>query len=220
MSKFAQNNPENILKVNQRIEIILTSAPGKKFTSRVEGIDSKGLTLAMPMTKGQPVILSSGSKFSIRLVMDNGAYLFTCVFIDKHLTPIPVWIASMPIEVKRFQQRAFVRIDTKLPVQWQICTDEGETPIISSSTKDISGGGVRLISKQAVPLGTKLKVYLDLPDTGKLELLSEVVRVEQPQSDLPVFWIGTKYLDIAENIRSRIIKFIFKRQLEERQKGL
>ena len=219
MSQSEPINLEHILKVNQRLEIMLASTPGAKFTSRIEEVNSQNLVIAMPMSKGQPILLHSGSKFFIRLVLHNAAYQFTCVFIDKRIQPIPIWIVSLPHDIKRIQQRAFVRIDTALPVQWQVITTLEDVPIIKSVTKDISGGGVRLISKQPIRLGTKLKVTIDFPEVGPLDILCEVVRVEQPKSDLPIFWVGTKFLDLAESTRNKIIKFIFKKQLEERQKG-
>lgn len=220
MNQSEPINLEHILKVNQRLEIMLTSTPGEKFTSRIEEVNSQNLVIAMPMSKGQPILLHSGSKFFIRLVLHNAAYQFTCAFIDKRMQPIPMWIVSLPHDIKRIQQRAFVRIDTALPVQWQVITTLEDVPIIKSVTKDISGGGVRLISKQPIRLGTRLKVIIDFPEVGPLDTLCEVVRVEQPKSDLPIFWVGTKFLDLAESTRNKIIKFIFKKQLEERQKGL
>lgn len=222
MKKSEQINVEAVLNVNQRLEIMLATVPGQKFTSRIEEVDQDHLVIAMPMTKGQPIILSSGSKFFIRLIVNQSVYQLTCAFLDKRLQPIPVWVISRPLEIKKIQQRAFVRLDTSMPVQWQLITDadvEEEAPLISSTTRDLSGGGVRIITRKPVPLGSLLNVILDLPGIGPLEILSEVVRVDQPQADLPVFWVGTKFVDIAENIRSKIIKYIFKKQLEERQKG-
>nr|WP_255319485.1 PilZ domain-containing protein [Dendrosporobacter quercicolus] len=136
------------------------------------------------------------------------------------MNPIPVWLVSRPADIKKIQQRAFVRLDSSMPVRWQFLTETEDDPLISSTIRDISGGGVRIITKNPVPLGSKLKVMIDLPGIGPLELSSEVVRIDQPQADLPIFWVGTKFLDIPENIRSKIIKYIFKKQVEERQKGL
>jgi c-di-GMP-binding flagellar brake protein YcgR len=219
VKKPEESNLDHILKVNQRLEIMLTSAPGEKFTSRIEEINPDNLIIAMPMAKGHPILLHNGSEFFVRLVVHSAAYQFSCIFLDKRIQPIPVWIASLPRNIKRIQQRAFVRIDTALPVHWQSLSSE-EAPIIRSITKDISGGGVRLVSKKPIPLGEKLNISIQLADIGPLELICEVVRVEQPKSDVPIFWIGTKFLDLAENTRNKIIKFIFRKQLEERQKGL
>lgn len=220
MNKFEQTNFENVLQVNQRLEIMLAAVPGRKFTSRIEEVHADHLVIAMPMSKGQPIILNYGSKFFARLVVQQSAYQLTCTFIDKRLNPIPVWLVSRPADIKKIQQRAFVRLDSSMPVRWQFLTETEDAPLISSTIRDISGGGVRIITKNPVPLGSKLKVMLDLPGIGPLELPSEVVRIDQPQADLPIFWVGTKFLDIPENIRSKIIKYIFKKQVEERQKGL
>ncbi|MDF2928641.1 MAG: hypothetical protein K0Q75_879, partial [Anaerospora sp.] len=36
----------------------------------------------------------------------------------------------------------------------------------------------------------------------------------------PVFWVGIKFLEVQERDRSKLIKYIFKKQLEQRQKGV
>lgn len=219
MNKPEQIKLEDIVRPNQRLEIILASVPEEKLTSRIEEVNEKSMVIAMPMSKGYPILLSSGSKFFVRTVSNNASYQFTCIFIDKQLRPLPIWIVSLPNEIKKIQQRAFVRIDTMIPVEWQ-CAESEDSEVTKTITKDISGGGARLISKQPIRLGTKLKIHINLPDLEQLQLNCEVVRVEKPQSDLPVFWIGTKFIDTPESVRSKIIKFIFKKQLELRQKGL
>jgi len=211
--------PDDLFKINQRLEIMLLANNLEKYPSRIEELTTQNMIIAMPMSKGQPIFLTTGSKFTGRLIDNGSVYQFTSTFIDKRLQPLPVWIVSQPYDIKKIQQRAFVRIDVMLQAEMQIISDSEDTYPIQVVTKDISGGGVRLVCKKTVKLGTKLQLTINIPDSGYISAISEVVRVEQPKSDLPVFWVGTKFVDIKENSRSKIIKYIFKKQLEQRQKG-
>jgi c-di-GMP-binding flagellar brake protein YcgR len=54
------------------------------------------------------------------------------------------------------------------------------SPIYEAVTKDISAGGLCIVSEQQAPLGTVLEVSLTLPNyQTSLKFLAEVVRVDQ-----------------------------------------
>ena len=53
-----------------------------------------------------------------------------------------------------------------------------------------------------------------------IETLGTVVRCERPTDDSPFFWIGVRFESIQERDRQKIVRFVFKKQLEHRQKGL
>jgi len=50
--------------------------------------------------------------------------------------------------------------------------------------------------------------------------VGEVVRVDRPQYERNIYWIAFKFIGLHERERSMIVKYIFKKQLERRQKGI
>lgn len=194
----------------------------EQYHSRIEDITADNMSIAMPMSKGYPVMLQRGEVFFGRTVINTMAFEFTSSLLARQISPLPIWIIAAPYNIKKIQQRAFVRIDLSLPVHIKQIVDDQvvEEPIIDAVTKDISGGGVQIATTNQWQTGTKLMVTIDYPDIGSLTLKSEVVRVQQPQPDRVLFWIGIKFLEICEKDRSNIIKLIFKKQLEQRRKGL
>lgn len=172
------------------------------------------------MDKSVPVFLLSGQKFLGKFNTPAGLYHFTCIYQDKRLNPLPVWIISHPFDIKKIQQRAFVRIDTKLKIQVQAVAESGETNSHTVFTKDISGGGMQVISKFPYVIGQKIFIAFELPELGAICTVAEVVRSVKQQSDFVVFYIGLKFIDIPERDRNKIIKYIFHKQLENRRKGL
>ncbi|HWR43147.1 flagellar brake protein [Sporomusa sp.] len=215
---------EEIFKINQRIEVFVPSRSGlvEQYRSRIEDINADNMVIAMPMTKGLPVMLQRGEVFFGRVVSNFSAFEFTSSLIAKQLQPLPVWIIAAPYNLKKIQQRAFVRVDAALPVQITEIVDGKvvEDTIVNAVTKDISGGGLQIATTRLWQIDTELMVTVNYPDIGPLTLRSKVMRIQQPQPDRTVFWVGIKFLEISERDRGNIIKFIFKKQLEQRRKGL
>lgn len=213
---------EDIFKINQRLQIeIVGDKQAELYHSRIEDISEERMVIAMPMSKGYPVNVSRGSQLFGKVITDGAVYRFKSFVIDKRIYPLPVWIVSPPSDIKKVQQRAFVRIEVMLPIRLEfIDAEEQENNVLNVITKDISGGGLRIVSKQPLKLGTRLKLRIELLDMGVVDAVGEIVRIEHPQAENPVYWVGIKFIHITEAHRSKIIKFIFKKQLEYRQKGL
>lgn len=203
------------------MEIMIEQNPTEQYQSRIEDISSSSMTIAMPMSKGYPVYLNRGGYFYGKVIVNGLVYKFKSTLIEKRVHPLPIWIVSLPTEIKKIQQRSFVRIDSMLPIRFRTFgSTQDDTPLVSVMTKDISGGGLRFIYKYSLKLGTRLQLLIDIPDSGVVETLGEVMRVDKLDDERDIYGIGIKFLNMPESLRSKIIKFIFKKQLEYRQKGL
>lgn len=216
-------NLEQILKINQRVEIMLSqSGNAPRFTSRIEEMLFDKIVFAMPMQKGHPVLLESGRGFYGKIFDESGVYCFKSKLLDKRMSPLPVWIAKMPYDIEKIQQRAFVRFDIAQPLRIEYFLDHNEEKPVSLKviTKDLSGGGLQAVCEKPIKLGTKVKMVLTLSEGGDFEIEGEVVRVYKPQMDRQLFWVSVKFINVRDNVRDKIIRFIFKKQLEHRQKGL
>jgi len=182
----------------------------------------------MPMRKGYPVMLAQGQSFTGQLIIDGIVYQFISKLLRKNIHPIPVWVVSLPVELKKVQLRSFVRTSAMIPVQFKLILPlanndpeiSADKPTFNVQTKDISGGGLQLVTRQPFEIGAKGQLVIDIPEGGIIMAIGEVVRVEQPQQENPVFWVGIKFLEVQERDRSKLIKYIFKKQLEQRQKGV
>jgi len=200
----------------------------EQYGSRIEEIAADELVIAMPMSKGYPVMLAQGQSFTGQLIIDGIVYQFISKLLRKNIHPIPVWVVSLPVELKKVQLRSFVRTSAMIPVQFKLILPltnndpeiSADNPTFNVQTKDISGGGLQLVTRQPFEIGAKGQLVIDIPEGGIIMAIGEVVRVEQPQQENPVFWVGIKFLEVQERDRSKLIKYIFKKQLEQRQKGV
>jgi len=214
---------ENFFKINQRLEITLSKkGDAQQYTSRIEEIIHDHMIIAMPMEKGYPVFHGRGNTFYGKVFDASGVYSFKSTFVDKKMGHLPIWIVTMPFDIKKNQQRSFVRFDVALPVviEYPLHDETDEVVTLKLITKDLSGGGLQVICNQTIKVGKKINLTLDFPDYEVFQVDGEVVRVHQPQAERQLFWISIKFLSITEKIRDKISRFIFRKQLEQRQKGL
>lgn len=197
---------------------MLANSPfSEKHPSRVEEIGGRHMAIAMPMSKGTPILLAPGTTFYGRVIVDGHVWMFSSTFLDKRLDPIAVWLISRPQDFKRIQLRAYVRLETALPATVQpVMADD---PPAKAVTKDISGGGVQLVTRLAVERDMPVNVSIDLQDAGIFTAKGEVIRVES-DAERNNYTAGIKFVDISERERDKIIKYIFRRQLARRHSGL
>lgn len=180
------------------------------------------MIIAMPMQKGYPVFFERGKVLYGKIFSESGIYTFRCTYVDKKMNPLPIWIVTIPSDFEKTQQRSFVRFDVALPitVEYLLNDEEAESTSLKLTTKDLSGGGLQVISDQKIKVGEKVQLILEIPDHGDFQIDGQVVRLHQPQEDRQLFWVSIKFLSIPNNIRDKIIRFIVRRQLQQRQKGL
>lgn len=221
---------DSIFKVNQRLEVWFSDKPDERYGTRIEEINSDSFVIAMPMSKGYPVMIPRDSNFSGKLIIEGLVYQFTCTLLSKRIHPLPIWVISLPFDIQKIQLRSFVRVAASLAIQLKVISSEAnnpasaivvsEQPVYSLFTRDISGGGVQVVSKQLLKAKAKVEIVLDMPANETIMAIGEIVRTHQPQPDIPVYWVSIKFTDIQEKDRSKIIRYIFKKQLEQRQKGV
>ncbi len=206
--------------INDRIEISLLDS-NEYFTSRIEDITDSYMIIAMPMSRGIPVYLSNNETFLAKCVSQNQMYRFSCILVDKKLQPIPIWKVSLPFNITRIQQREFVRIHVMLSVVVNVIDPELDSPeIIKVYTKDISAGGLQFADREKYQIGQKLQLTIHFPNLDTIEVIGEVVRVDESPDEPNLYFISVRYAELDEVRRCKIIQFVYKKQLESRNRDL
>lgn len=115
------------------------------------------------------------------------------------------------------ERRNFVRIKKRIKVLYKVIIDKfasTKAPFNMSFTETISGNGMTLFSPTPVEKGTKYEMTIELPD-GKqkgIELVGEVIGYNK--IDTNQYEIRIKFIDIDENVRDRLVKYILKEDLK------
>ncbi len=222
----------DVFKVNQRMEIWLWAKPEEQFSSRIEDIDSESMSIAMPMVKNFPVVMPVGDNLSGRVFTNNGIFQFNSSLIAKKAHPLPIWIINLPFDVKKVQLRAFVRVSVSLMIKIKIMeseiigsdsvenTEDSECATYKAMTNDLSGGGIKITFNRGLKEGTRVELSFELERGEVINALGEIVRTEKVGEGNDRYWLAIKFTDILESDRNKIVKFVFKKQVELRKKGI
>ncbi|MFH1771424.1 MAG: PilZ domain-containing protein [Candidatus Omnitrophota bacterium] len=121
------------------------------------------------------------------------------------------------------EKRRFVRFDSSVNVHYQIL-EEGQQ-IREASSRDISAGGIRIIIKEKIPMGTQLEMEIILPNEKRtIQLVGEVVwQQESDTGDVEVFDTGIKFVKISSSNILKITSYIInslKKNIESERKTI
>lgn len=215
-------------KINQKVSIRITTGPwAGRYSTYVEGLDQRVMTVAHPMYGGSNVPLPVGEEVLVEFMDGKDRLVFPTRVLGHDTQVVPILSLALPApgEVRRHQQRDFVRLDANIPISYALLSDEksdeaGETAkaFLRGRTMDISGSGAQIVTQEAYPVGTKLELILHLEGTD-LILEAEVVRLAGQPNPREV-WLGVRYTRVDERDREKIVRFIFSEQRLRRQKGL
>lgn len=189
------------------------------YFSQLMDFDDISLSISLPQRQGSLMpSLGKGTTVTVRFSLKDAIYIGTAEIIRWEKSPQSL-IVTRPYRVTRIQRRNFVRVEANLPVNFIIQQQDDKAFIIKAETTDISGGGLLVYLSQFLPLFAELDIELEI-STGSakpvvLKIPSQVCRSNKLRDDF--YQIGISFLDVQENDRDKIIKYIFKRMRELRQ---
>lgn len=225
----------SVVKIGQ----ILKIAPPQQLTlkdysrvyaTRIEDIDEDTITIGAPIEKGSVIPLRKGLKLILGVPKDDALYGFYAEVVERKPGYIPLIVLKKASLSRRIQRRKYVRISSAVSSEVKVLylpsiAGEQKNKLVPPfkitkndlKEKNISAGGMLMVCEKEIPKGTMLKIVLNLPD-GVLETRAEVVRVTKDK-ERAEFEVGTKFLNIDEKEKNRLLKYIYKRQVELKRLG-
>lgn len=215
------------LELGQLVEVDVpapVAGPATVYYCQIMDFDARQILISIPQRKGLVAGgLSPEQILSLRVFLSDASYACTCRVLAWQEQPQGLRL-SLPLTAERIQRRNFVRVDAELPVVLQLPEEQSAGREFQGSTLDLSGGGLMLISDFSLPLESRLSGRLYLPsekisenlqDFDILNFEAEVCRCEAQQSN---YLLGLSFLDLAENLQDRLVRYIFRYQRESLQK--
>lgn len=176
------------------------------------------MSVEAPFIERQIIPLAEGTVVEITFWDEISAYSFDAKIIQRIAVPVPLFVLELPDEVRRVQRRNYVRVPAFFPVTYSIVNRQGLSDVKKADMLDLSGGGMRFRTKEAVEYNEILYVYLRLP-TGELQTPARVRRVEKTD-DEKAYIVSVEFYEISERERDKIIRCVFDIQRAMRKKGL
>ncbi|MCG0278135.1 MAG: PilZ domain-containing protein [Thermanaeromonas sp.] len=213
-------NKPQLLQVNRSV-VVKPLRGGKPFRTVIQEVNRDGFAVLGDPEAG--TALRVGETVKMEVMAPDARYEFKSTLERVVTEPLYLYYFSLPEEVKRVQERKFVRAKVVLEIGYAVGT-EGTDPASppelykKAYTVDLSGGGAQLILKEKLEVNSILWLRLPLPDGREpLVVKGRVKRVESKVVDgLRRYEVGLAFEGLSERDVDRIMRFVFQRLLKER----
>jgi len=222
------------------------------FNSRVvEVMEPNSIKALMPNANGRSVILDSWKKYNLKLMTQGGIFQCEARIIRRFKEKLNFFVVfEIMSELEKLQRREYYRLECMLKITYCRAKDgngytkeeksaytgneETKDKHISEHKRDcwhaaiatnISGGGIRFHTKQALVKGEGLllRMHLQFDDgEGDYEIPAKVVCSAEVPNRPGIFEARVQFVGIKAQDREDIIRFVFdeERRIRRRKKGL
>jgi c-di-GMP-binding flagellar brake protein YcgR len=217
------NDLKSLLAVNDTLQIRMSDENKDHATyySRINDISEGKLVIAWPTSRGIRLIAYADQMLDFYFVREGTPYSFSGLVDETSLEPLPQ-IAIIPSSsITPVQRRQNFRIKCLIPVEilGNIKEDahaENVTPIdLKTTSYDLSASGISIRHAKRIPEDSILTVKISLPDDGPvISIPGSVVYSEYLSENKVLYRTGIHYLAIGEKERARIVRFVYRKQLQ------
>ena len=208
-------------KLRPGLAVELVVAEGSyagKYRSRIDEVGERLVSVEAPFIERQVIPLSEGTVVEITFWDEISAYSFESAIMQRIAVPVPLFVLELPDEVRKVQRRNYVRVPAFFPITYRSVNRQGLGEVKKADMQDLSGGGMRFRTKDAVEYNGIIYASLQLP-TGELHTPARVRRVDKTD-DEKAYIVSVEFYEISERERDKIIRCVFDIQRTMRKKGL
>ena len=188
------------------------------YFSRVEECKKNTVLIHTPISYGIYVKLPSDKVYSVKFIGKKGVLRHNAA-IKKYKIEGAVHFTEIKLlcSGERIQQRDFFRLPCTIPFRFSISAEnrpEKETPcgFHDGVIRDLSGGGMKIITKQHLAVNDIIKFNLRLKNTS-FGLTGEVKYKFKNPHTVKSFSYGVMFVELSETVRERIIFYLHDLQL-------
>jgi len=197
--------------VHVQIEYVVEKNIIKKYTTRVEDLETEYLILQTPICDGVPVLINEGRELTLRCEDDKTkqAYVTSVFVVENRQGEIPLLVCCKPKEINKTSLRRYSRFRIDLPCTYTV----GKNSAYGRVT-DISLTGCFVIIDRNPLLfeGAEMKIAINLSADNQLDFSGEVVRIYSVGSNHKI-GIALDIRNISSPMRNNLKDYIFNRQL-------
>ncbi|WP_422445787.1 flagellar brake protein [Thermoanaerobacterium sp. DL9XJH110] len=202
------------MKVNIEVE---GQEENSFFPSKIEDVEPEKLVLSMPMKKNMIYFIAINKPIKIYFLKGDFLYCVDGKVINKTYSPVPLLTAQLVGQPYKNQRREYFRLKISLDVSAKVA---GSEHCVNGRTRDLSAGGALLLLPEEIKKGEVIEVRLSI-NSEDLVLKALVVRSEKDlERRVNPYNVAVQFMEIDNNQRDFIIKFLLSEQRRLRKKGL
>lgn len=207
--------------INSKVEILWHDG---NYKSDIQNVTENMIAISVPIKDGQYIPLSKGEKITAIYYANGNVYEFESVVTGRAHDRIPVIYLEMPSNIVKVQRRNHVRVpliaDISCALVKKNLTIEqigsNDIDFFNAFTLDMSGGGIKIVTKRKVSVGDRLLITVSLKDET-LNLQGQIIRVEKDFEKRSV--CGVNFVDMDNKTTEKLIRIIFQIMREQVQRS-
>ncbi len=222
------------LEVNQKVDLKVKSGrfKGEFYTQVVDIEDENRFVINAPFKKGDVVKLPSGRRAQVIIRRDNGIYALPIKVVQKRVESTPLLVVELDGNITKIQERQFFRLEIFEQTEFRI-VGEGLVNLYElepyskaeqyykGRIEDISGGGVKLLTKKKLAKGDVVEFKADFADLSFDTIFAQVIREKvEEKEDGKHYLLGLEFLDLNKSAQEELISWLFAEQRRLRKEGL
>lgn len=198
------------------------------FPTKLEAILSENrVVVNAPMFQGNFFPVHIGWKVKGYFIHKKNLYFFPGIIVGRSKEDeIPFMEIEITGSITRIQRRHFFRLNISLPVKYRgydplLKKDDEQHKYIETTTIDISGGGISMLTDEKLEFDSFVECKMDLSDNNEIHFIGKVVRSEKLYELNPDKYItAIKFSTIENKTKEKLIRFIYSEQTKLIRKGL
>ncbi|MCD5413643.1 MAG: flagellar brake protein [Clostridiales bacterium] len=209
------------LKIGQKLEISQATLndynDNRIITSQLIDKNEEFLFISLPIFSGTPYYLYVGSKIKIIFShKDKGNFSVIAEVISKKTNKITIYGVKPISEPIVVQRRQYFRIDMLKNVTVKELESDKE---VKCYTKNISGGGIKLICNKKIQAGKVIECKLFLKEGYMVTAVGKIITTKK-SIDETKYELSVEFENISDSTRNNIVSYIFEFQRLLRKRGL
>lgn len=208
-------------KIGQNITLIALNLKNEEieYNTVIYDIFKDGrIQIAIPIKKGRFIYLVKGMNFKMRYGVENrGIFSFDVEVLETADREKGYVTIKKTSEASISQRRKYFRVDTMINVDINVIEENGFEE--KTKTINLSGGGLKFYLKGKIKEDQLVNMFIYLPN-GTIEVKSRIIKVDKVQDYLKRKVASAEFIEINEEDRNEIVKFVFMKERELLKKGM
>lgn len=230
-------SPGDKLELKSTVSVVLpdgTEGVKTYRTSVYDILDDGQLELVMPVEKTKLVLLPVDGEYDVCFFSHGGMYRADVRIVDRQkINGVYVLVVEMISNLHKFQRREYYRFNCVVDMKAREMTEQEqeafargltylvpETDMVRGVIVDISGGGMRFVSRQSFNEDSTIMMCFELPimECARSFLLAaKVVYSGEIENRKNEYENRVKFEFIDTTTREEIIKYIFDEERKNRK---
>jgi c-di-GMP-binding flagellar brake protein YcgR len=200
--------------------------PDEAYPTQIEEVRGEYLVVGTPMRQREYIDLPNGQKVVLAVMRRNNPYFYETQTVGTEWNEgQQMTLLRRPADNAGVALRQHVRVNVTISDGqfWWEGPDGKFGPVTRGQLVDISAGGMQVVTKEGLPVGKKVLARFTLNrELGHLMVDALVLRDNERVSDVGVrsHRAHLQFVDLTDRDRDTLIKFVFSRERELRQKGV